>query len=304
MRATGESQKNLQLVSSLEELLYYLELCQVTDRRMETFRPGKKSRRLLPIRHFAKAEPLMNAAAYSLAGHDPDNPENDKYLIPEDALPRDLSAPLDVCFLGHPGEDGEGDPGDKFAAHRLIAIPPRRARGYVAGYFPQLIDYSVCWFTEMGGAATFRGLFGSKDGGKSWRWALKHGSGRAIQERLKDCIHIAHGIAFTRELFWAVHLGFVGQPMTLRIPTDPVGASEVFRLRDIPEGKARRQALMHWVSAHSRQSRKDPNLEIQVRKHLRGGQEFVWNDLWCRIEPNLSDAIESRQEWRLQKEAT
>ena len=39
-------------------------------------------------------------------------------------------------------------------------------------------------------------------------------------------------------------------------------------MRDLPEGKDRREALLTWVGDHWRQNRHDPDIEIYVRKHL------------------------------------
>jgi len=97
-------------------------------------------------------------------------------------------------------------------------------------------------------------------------------------------------IQFTLELSWTVTIGTCGK-LGLRFFTDPTGARESFRLRDIPNGKSRRAAILHWVRAHSRRiHRDDPSAMADVMKHLRGQREFVWNDLRVAIHPSVSDA--------------
>lgn len=97
---------------------------------------------------------------------------------------------------------------------------------------------------------------------------------------------LALGTEFIRPMHWAVTFGYEGGG-SVRCFTDPAGAAETFRLRDIPEGKKRRTALRHWVEQHWRQKR-DGDL-TQVRKHLRGAQKFTWNGLTCLIEPAADD---------------
>lgn len=98
--------------------------------------------------------------------------------------------------------------------------------------------------------------------------------------------HILHGIdrQLVQRYQWEVSLGLEGGA-SFAFQTDPVGAREVFRLRDLPNGANRRAALLHWVAEHWRKRRKDPTEEAKVRAHLRGATAFVWNGLTCRVRP-------------------
>jgi len=92
---------------------------------------------------------------------------------------------------------------------------------------------------------------------------------------------------------WTVWFGH-GDGPRVRFLTDPAGAREAFRLRDLPEGRARRAALRHWVSAHSRtapggRAAEDADAAVWVRRHLRGATDFVWNGLRCRIQPPAAE---------------
>lgn len=51
---------------------------------------------------------------------------------------------------------------------------------------------------------------------------------------------------------------------------------ELFSLRDIPDGYKRRAALRHWVARHFRRKLSKPGEFAEVRKHLRGREEFDW----------------------------
>jgi hypothetical protein len=86
---------------------------------------------------------------------------------------------------------------------------------------------------------------------------------------------------------WRVLLGWDGYPR-ITFVTDAAGVREVFRLRDIPDGKARRIALRHWVTSHWRKTQ-DEDVDHKVRAHLRGATEFRWNGLSCKIIPSIED---------------
>ncbi len=85
-----------------------------------------------------------------------------------------------------------------------------------------------------------------------------------------------------RDASWAVEFAYPGSH-SVSFLTDPIGIREFFRLRDVPTGKSRRQALKHWVSAHYRQLRDDPAVETQVRASLRGQTRFTWLGLNATI---------------------
>jgi len=96
-------------------------------------------------------------------------------------------------------------------------------------------------------------------------------------------------IAFTDYFDWRVILGYEHGP-TLSFVTDPVGVRAVFRLRDLPEGKSRREALRHWVRQHWRKrDRDDAETSIEVSEHLRGATRFTWHGLTCRIRVSPAD---------------
>lgn len=121
-----------------------------------------------------------------------------------------------------------------------------------------------------------------------------------IQENWRS-IHASMAIAFNRYYEWTVKLGYEGYPSLLFV-TDPIGAMEVFRLRDIPEGKGRRAALRNWVTQHWRKKRKDDDEAIiKVRKHLRGIETFHWNGLSCTISPSADD-LKTNEHLKIERE--
>jgi hypothetical protein len=63
---------------------------------------------------------------------------------------------------------------------------------------------------------------------------------------------------------------------------------EMFRLREKPEGRTRREALLHLVRGHWRTSPKTQD-RIEVERYLRGATEFEWFGLQATISTNNCD---------------
>jgi hypothetical protein len=98
-----------------------------------------------------------------------------------------------------------------------------------------------------------------------------------------DLIPFARSFARAVGERWTVSVGFNKGPR-VRLLTDPTGVKEVFRLRDLPAGKDRRAALLHWVAEHYRRRRTNPDDLAWVRGHLRGAVEYEWAGFKCKIE--------------------
>jgi hypothetical protein len=110
------------------------------------------------------------------------------------------------------------------------------------------------------------------------------------------------GLAQSLPTYWRVATRFDSVCPSLTLLTDPTGVKEFWKLRDIPEGKRRRAALLHWVESHWRQNRKDPDVEGYVRKHLRGQQELTQGQFSAKITPSETDSIEEESLRRTREE--
>jgi hypothetical protein len=62
-------------------------------------------------------------------------------------------------------------------------------------------------------------------------------------------------------------------------------AREMLALRDSSRG--RRAAALHWVTDHDRKI--GEGRKTHVRAHLRGAQEFAWEEWRCALSPGLFD---------------
>jgi hypothetical protein len=253
------------LARMAEQVLMFLALGDIDEQL-----GGGKVR----LRDFSGAEPLIPGFHEGF---------EDSYQMFLDATPRDLDRPLNAAFISVNEDDAEG-----IALHRTHAVNPADIRGRYTRLYRYNVIHTLAGLDGEGRGYGQRMIYGSPDG-HHWR-STSSGFEPSLSrdEQWQTYIQIAHGIAFTREFFWSVRLGWVGYP-TIRIPTDPVGAREVFRLRDIPEGRQRRAALKHWVTEHWRQNRHEPAEDVKVRQHIRGHERFVWNGLVCEIAPSVVD---------------
>lgn len=104
-------------------------------------------------------------------------------------------------------------------------------------------------------------------------------------------------IALSGEYDWQTHIGLnIKTTPAISMTTDPVSAKDVFKLRDIPPGKERREALRNWVSGHWRKSRcGEEYAKNFIWPHLRGSEEFIWNGLYCKIQPSAYDLRKAKE---------
>lgn len=223
--------------------------------------------------HFTRAQPFL---APELFGDD--------YQVWKDALPTDLYRPLDVTLLVPDSE------GYTFQLQRIRRMSSKDMRGRrPRGTLPEGYEQAVAYVDAESGRTSTARVFIYRTGKGYYTFRVRDG----VPEDETVRIRVACGVQFNTEMSWTVALGWVGHP-TILIPTDPVGAREVFALRDIPNGKKRRAALRHWVTSHYRRNRRgDASF---VRAHLRGAQEFTWNGLYCRIAPSIPDLRQNQQE--------
>lgn len=258
-------------------------------------KPGSQP---IPITHFNNAEPITTDFAKLESNRN-------RHILGNVRL-RDLDAPLDIsAVVNMPGNDGKTLV-DKFCLTRIRQISAKMLRGQgkfhhhpieitnvfvdaVAGtYFGDALYYGyrekeVDGKLMIGLQRLNHSITSGSDGGLFKLDALT----TLTEQKEASRITLFAGIQFGRRYEWTVSLGY-DRGLTIAFVTDPLGAKDVFRLRDIPEGKQRRAALKNWVTEHWRKNRTGESSH-KVREHLRGTQDFVWNGLKCHIEPSKYD---------------
>lgn len=282
--------------------------------------PTNKHARRIPLLCFTRAYPLLNGVD-SL-----ESATRETIEFAWEAQVADLSTPFDQAVLMNLVDDRTrdvvSDVGRGFSMVHVRRVSREAARGRV----PDVHMARPIYALEMGivntdgeytlghrsfyalgkGTVMLPGMPGRLDPAARrmpvprWMWigprsmpgdgavrATHHLPGGFFDPEPASWIHLATIVQFTRELYWTVELGYDGKP-SIQFPTDAIGAREAFRLRDIPEGKSRRAALIHWVRHHWRARRSGPGA-TEVRTHLRGQERFSWNGLRCVITPTASD---------------
>jgi hypothetical protein len=269
---------------TIEDILLYLELPK--------WRPlvhGAKQD-LLPISYFTNSLPLVDFYDGGL---------HRGLEILSDVLPTDVSGRLDVCALRLPLPEDQiaGKEPIRYEVYRMRQRDLKDVRGRVKPVSPLVVEVAYARVDQQGGYITNRHYVGYVPKGERWV-AVDTLMGRQILGSYEADVHLmmrcAYGLMFRAYYDWHVTIGLDDGP-TLKLPTDPTGVREVFRLRDIPPGRQRRTALHHWVREHWRQRRADPTTEAKVREYLRGATKFTWNGLRCTIAVIDEDQQKERQ---------
>lgn len=109
------------------------------------------------------------------------------------------------------------------------------------------------------------------------------------------------GFEFSRHFNWSVGFRVNGGPQLI-LDCSPVTVRDLLCLRDVPEGKKRRDALLHVVSRHCRRPAADELAEatIEVREHLRGSRTAEFGELQFEVR----ESEEDRERIELAKERT
>jgi hypothetical protein len=199
--------------------------------------------------------------------------------VPNLLSPRDVRWPMDVRVIANTDEPGE------FHATIYRGLEANSIRGRVSPAlpFPTMVG---AWLLSEGYADTV--IFGLRSP-QDWADITANRASRpaGADNEWSRRIQVALGLAYLKPAQWRVYVSLGG--LGLEFQTDPLGAREFFRLRDVPDGKERRTALRHWVTEHWRMNSRDPREEVKVREHLRGSTEFHWSGLRCRIRPSTVD---------------
>jgi hypothetical protein len=183
---------------------------------------------------------------------------------------------------------------DRYLIQHVSNATLQEVRGRISTFTKYILKNRVLFLTEKNEIMKETLYVGSNDGFKWQDIGMKKANGQTrdtySSEYWTKKIGSFSGATFEQHYYWYVDICYKDN-IELSFVTSPGGAKEIFRLRDIPNGKERRVALRNWVAEHFRKSKIDPEESIKVRQHLRGGVEFDWNGLHIRIRPSEEDII-------------
>ena len=242
---------------------------------------------------------------------------HDEPSIFSDVRPRDVDGHWDMSMMsfGDHAEDRKYDPQEKphYTLHRFRRAALHEVRGQrvfsntlsehaVGTVDPVSGEYTSarfwCWYVNDEWMSEQRVVMPGRDNDGQRYTEVRNTGLLVTDERGGNMAWVALGLTFNSDYEWYVDLRREAG-LELSFVTDPIGAQAIFRLRDMPEGAARRAALRNWVMEHWRRTRA---CETKVRQHLRGAVEFDWYGLHCTIRPSPDD-LRLNEKYRMEREA-
>ena len=116
---------------------------------------------------------------------------------------------------------------------------------------------------------------------------------------LLDANAMMVGMAAVEPTYWVAKVSVQPNVPSLALITDPTGIKELWKLRNTAPGKSRRSPLLNWVSDHWRKDRHDPDVELYVRRHLRGQRHLTFKHFTVSLQESQVDtlaALEAKRE--------
>lgn len=103
-------------------------------------------------------------------------------------------------------------------------------------------------------------------------------------------LHMALQLSLTYDYEWSCYIRENSDSIGVRIPIHPSSSKEVFMMRNIPDGKSRRRAIVNFVKKHYRTVRGNGNeRKVLIEKHFRGDLKFNWRGLEVHVTPSPYD---------------
>jgi hypothetical protein len=209
--------------------------------------------------------------------------------------PLDITVAIPFPFAQDDSEGHDPWPQGTWQFSRVRTLDPKLWRGWIAAVTPRMVEVGHMLTTPAGDCHASVNPYALINGriklARSKGAQNDHATGLGMDDPTQELrafrSHIA--LSLRRYYLWSVLLGEGNGPRA-RFVTDPLGVREAFRLRDIPPGKKRRAALLHWVRAHWRQRRSiSSDDRAWIDAYVRGVWSYSWNGLRCQIEPSIED---------------
>lgn len=284
-----EVNKNEQFHSLVDDMLTYMSLAIV----------GKNTTDAIRASYFDRAEPATTDFAELMYPEDPpasrssgpDRTLDELLLLAKPTLTRSA---VDHAYVTSVGSPDHRSPDHAYGLVRLRQVTAKQARGRLERSCQ--LNFLLARACVRRDGVIDRAVF-NYAGYSQGSWVTEPvardvEANLTIKRDVERHSKICTLLQIVSEPQWKVCIGWDGMPR-VAFNTDSVGAREVFRLRDIPNGRDRRSALRHWVTQHWRE--RSEGSRGEVRRHLRGATEFSWNGLRCRIEPSIADREENME---------
>lgn len=277
------------IIATIESYLAYMELA-VVDRKTLKGGTGEHN---FPLTVFTRAEPF----GVSDVGIDQD--ADGRVYTYEEQDPTKLVPRIDVTLL-----TGSIATSDHFTLRRVRTLTDAEKRGRIKPWVPIAVEEHAARVNDDGSYMPLQDIWGWY-GGK-WQGVKDYGSrtflysddfterGKTGRDTLEKGIHIgwAHQHAVYRQMLWHVVISYADRASSLMIPCEASAIPDLFKTRDLPEGKSKRDAILHWVAEHWRRVRTSPEVSREITAYLRGKTDFQWsNGLRVRVYPAADDIV-------------
>jgi hypothetical protein len=183
---------------------------------------------------------------------------------------------------------------------RVRKVSGKEARGRVHRFIPNMFEFSRATVCDNGTFETARIITGkTKEKFIDITFRGVTDSGRPYQLDLnEECkpatfSFMVHQQFLKRYLWRVVIESAIGPSMSFF--TNPSGIRELFRWREIPEGRQRRASIRNWVSDHWRTVDNDEQDRAWIKKHLRGKQQFKWDGFTITVHVPKSEIEEAEK---------
>lgn len=104
--------------------------------------------------------------------------------------------------------------------------------------------------------------------------------------------NMALQLSLTYNYEWSCYIKETPDSLGVRIPIHPSSSKEVFMMRNIPEGKTRKTAIVNFVKEHYRTVKGNGNeRKVLIEKHFRGDLKFNWRGLEVHVTPSPYDLM-------------
>lgn len=250
----------------------------------------------LSLRHFDGAQPfaylslMFLAESYTRYVWEPTDPELHRLPLPgwqSIMLGIDENAKQISERWGHPY---------MYSLQKMRAVPLKEVRGLFRPLSGNIIERSVADIFSDGKYRTERVYLELR--GDRWYevGAPMAVDPVALSDKDNDSVWCHKSLALTTEYDWQVQLAYNYSDLpSISLVTDPLGSKDIFKLRDVPKGKSRRDALRNWVAGHWRRGSTPESPETHIWPFLRGAEEFTWNGLYCKIQPSAYDLRKAKE---------
>lgn len=170
---------------------------------------------------------------------------------------------------------------DRLAFIKLRESSIKESRGKLDKITPYILKMELYYPYANNGYIVYFGSYNQS----SWQIISKF-KPRNIEDELGH-IEKAIGLQYTLSKNWSVYVKDANDVIGMRMMIGRKKAKEIFKLREIEDGKQRRTALKHIVNSYTRNTNTDN--EISVLEHLRGATEFKWEGLKCVLIPSMKE---------------